>query len=290
MADGGAPRVGSWRAWVPSLFLLLGVLPLVFWAEVSFHERLGGAGSAVELSRPADYLDAVQIRYVEGASRQNIADVAQRLLDPANPFGVSQSERAQAREHLARISGLLDENLWQLHQLVSALDEATVRRHQERLGDELGTLRTNAVPPEVLAAQMQQRYGLLDLGRVPVETRPADWTPGSDPQAHRRWQASFAGVGGQHSGDQFLAIQVQNLLALHLEAPTPSEDPVRAARLVRSVGAVQALGPQLRQEWINLYHRFVMPYPERAAQVPLQGRQDDLGYEEFADLMRRISR
>lgn len=288
--DRGAPRTDSWRAWIPSLFLLLGVLPLVFWAEGAFHQRLGGAGSAVELARPADYLDAVQVRYVEGASRYDIAAIAERLTDPANPFGVSESERAQAREHLVRFSALLDENLWQLHQLVSALDDVTVRRHQERLGDHLGTLRTNAIPPEVLATRMQERYGVLDLGRVPVETRPADGTPQSDPEVRRRWQASFAGVGGAHSGDQFLAIQVQNVLALHLETAPPSEDPERAARLVRSVNAVQALGPQLRQEWINLYHRFVMPYPERAAQVPLRGRHHDLGYEEFADVLRRISR
>lgn len=290
MADGGASRAGSWRAWIPSLVLMLVVLPLVLWAEVSFHQRLGGAGSAVELARPADYLDAVQVRYVEGASRTNIADVAGRLMDPANPFGLSGAERDQAREHLARLSQLLDENTWQLHQLVSAVDESTLLRHQQQLLDALGNLRTNAVPPEVLATQMQQRYGLLDLERVPLEGRPAGWTPQADPEAHRRWQASFASVGGQHSGDQFLAIQVQHLLSLHLEAPTASEDPVRAARLVRAVDALQTVGPQLRQEWINLYHRFVMPYPERAAQVPLQGQQQDLGYEELTDLVRRISR
>lgn len=283
--DPRQPR--TWKAWVPSLLLLLLLLPAVLCVEVYLHRRLGGSGSVLELTRPPGHLDSVQIRFLDSASRQDIAALALQLTDPRNPLGLPDAERVEAREHLARMAQLADRHLWEMERFVGLLDGITLQRHQELLKDQHGTMRMQWARPEVVASLVQQRYGGLDPDAAPTEEVPKGWAPDADPEAYGLFTATFTGENVDRVSDIFLITQVQNLTVLHMETPTTGEDPVRAARLVQSVARIQEIVPQLRQEWINLYHRFVMPYPDRAASVPIGPRRPDLSYVGLAAALRQ---
>lgn len=288
MAESRAPKVRGWKSWLPSLLLLLLVLPLLFWAEISFYNRLSGAGSALELTRPPDYLDSVQLKFLDSASRHDMVGLAFQIVDPANPLGLSEDERRQAREGVARLSRLADEDLWEMHRMVGSLDEDTLRRHRQHLQDEFGTMRMQWARPEVVASILQQRYGHLRDAAAPEEM-PAGWTPEADPKVHERWRGSFTGGAVDRVTDVFLVAQVQNLVVFENEGSTLEKDPVRATRFVQSVNRILELAPRLRQEWIDLYHHFVMDHPDRVSAVPLMPRMPDLPFDEFAASLRKAA-
>lgn len=282
-------RGSAGASWGIPLVLLLVVLPLLLWAEVSFDRRLGGSASLVELSKPRGYVDATLEKKLNDVSRLSIVEVAGLFVDPGNPLDLSPEERRAAQKHLVLLASLADQLLWQMHRMVGSASPETLREHRALLGDQTRVLRMQGARVDLLEGMLSGRYGAaaVQAAREAGAEKPEGWLPTADPQRQALWVQVFGDPNQDLPSDMFLPQQVRNLAVLQLEQRA---DPADLPTFLSSILAFMDLEVRMREEWMLLYRLFILPDRRRVQIAPIGPRRPDLSFDQMAEGLREAAR